>query len=92
MPNVIQYEAPKDDVSPQQHKDLNNHIREQAIQAMGRPDNLFTVQVREVWADHYRVNVLVGSITTIRVANSYFVVTDSSGGLITATPQIAKLY
>ncbi|MSQ97645.1 MAG: hypothetical protein EXR98_24275 [Gemmataceae bacterium] len=93
MPNVQQCEQSKDDLPPEKRKDLNNLIREQVINALGRPTDLLKVQVRKVWDDHYRVNVLVGANAgSIRVANSYFVVTDSSGGLIAASPKIAKLY
>lgn len=74
-------------------KVLNNLVRAQVINALGQPANLVEVQVRKVWDNHYRVNVLVGTKAgSIRFANSFFVVTDSSGGLIATTPRIAKLY
>jgi hypothetical protein len=93
MPNLQQCEQPKDELAHEKRKALNNLIREQVIHALGKPADLLEVQVRKVWDDHYRVNVLVGANAgSIRVANSYFVVTDSSGGLIAATPKIAKLY
>jgi hypothetical protein len=51
------------------------------------------VQVREVWDHHYRVNVIVGvNAGSVKVANSYFLVIDSKGSLITATPKITKQY
>jgi hypothetical protein len=72
---------------------LNNLIREQVIHALGKPIDLRKVQVRKVWDDHYRVNVIVGmNAGSVRVANSYFVVIDSEGGLVTATPKITKQY
>ena len=57
------------------------------------PFNLRNVQVRKVWDDHYRVNVLVNvGAGTVRVANSYFVVIDGDGCLTTANPTIMKMY
>ena len=91
MPNVQPCEQGKDDLP--HDKVLNNLIRTQVINALGKPPDLLKVQVRKVWDNHYRVNVLVGTDGgSTRFANSYFVVTDSSGGLITSTPKITKLY
>ena len=93
LPSANQVEKPTDEMPRDQHKALNNVIREQVIHALGTPKDLLKVQIRKVWDDHYRVNVLVGASSgSVRVANSFFVVTDSSGSLIAATPQIAKLY
>jgi len=91
MPNVQPCDQGKDDLP--QDKVVNNLIRAQVINALGKPPDLLKVQVRKVWDNHYRVNVLVGTNDgSTRFANSYFVVTDSSGGLITSTPKITKLY
>jgi hypothetical protein len=76
-----------------ERKALDSIIREQVIQALGKPIDLRNVQVRKVWSDHYRVNVIVcDHAGSVRVANSYFVVIDSDGGLIRATPKITKQY
>lgn len=37
----------------------NTLIGEQVIHTLGQPDGLQGVQVRPLWEDHYRVNVLV---------------------------------
>jgi hypothetical protein len=94
MPNVIQLvEQPTNDFSQHKSKILNELISEQVIHALGTPDDLLQVQVRKVWDDHYRVNVLVGpNAGAVRLLNSYFVETDSNGQIITATPKIVKLY
>jgi hypothetical protein len=93
MPNKLQIEQPKDEMKRDKREALNNLIREQVIHALGKPIDLRNVQVRKVWDDHYRVNVLVGvNAASVRVANSYFVVIDSDGSLITATPKITKQY
>ena len=93
MPNKLQCEQPKDEIKREKREAFNNLIREQVIHALGTPFNLRSVQVRKVWDDHYRVNILVNvGAGTVRVANSFFLVTDSDGCLTTATPKIMKLY
>ena len=93
MPNKLQCEQPKDEIKREKREALNNLISEQVIHALGEPIDLRNVQVRKVWDDHYRVNVLVGmNAGSVRVANSYFLVIDSDGSLITATPKITKQY
>ena len=57
------------------------------------PGDLLRVQVRPLWEDNYRVNVLVGvNAASARVANSYFVVTDGDGNVLESTPQVRRLY
>jgi hypothetical protein len=57
------------------------------------PIDLSHVQVRKLWDDHYRVNVLVGENSgSVRVAYSYFLKIDSDGRLIASTPKITKQY
>ena len=93
MPNELQCEQPKDDMKRVDRDALDNRIREQVIQALGRPIDLRNVQVRKVWNDHYRVNVIVGANAgSVRVANSYFLIIDGDGSLIAATPTITKQY
>ena len=85
----------------EEHKDLEQHrretqkalIREQVIHALGEPASLHTVQVRRLWEDHYRVNVLVGSdAASAKIANSYFLTSDSDGKIIASNPKLAKRY
>jgi hypothetical protein len=93
MPNKLQTEQAKDEMNQVKRETLNNLIREQVIHALGTPTDLRIVQVRKVWDDHYRVNVIVGvNAGSVRVANSYFLVIDSDGGLIASTPKITKQY
>jgi hypothetical protein len=100
MPKEQQCEQSKDKMKRDEREalenlreKLDNLIREQVIQALGKPTDLRNVQVRKVWQGHYRVNVIVGENGgSVRVANSYFVVIDSEGSLITATPTITKQY
>jgi hypothetical protein len=94
MPNILQIEQPKENkMDHDERETLSDLIREQVIHALGKPMDLRSVQVRKVWADHYRVNVIVGeSAGSVRVAHSYFLVVDSDGRLIGSTPKITKLY
>jgi hypothetical protein len=69
------------------------HVGKQVMQTLGRPDGLRELQVRGLWSDHFRVNVFVGAdATSARIANSYFVKTDSEGKIVLSSPSITKLY
>jgi hypothetical protein len=93
MPNKLQTEQPKDEMEPDKRKTLNKLIRDQVIHALGKPTDLRDVQVRKVWNDHYRVNVIVGmSAGAVSIAHSYFLVIDSAGSLINVNPKITKQY
>jgi hypothetical protein len=71
----------------------NAALGEHVLDALGPPRNLYSVQVRQLWEDHYRVNVLVGTdASSIKVAHSYFLVADEGGAVIASTPRIAKVY
>jgi hypothetical protein len=84
---------------PEQHKDLEQQrretqkalIREQVVHALGEPAGLHKVQVRQLWEDHYRVNVLVGpDAASAKIVNSYFLRSDSDGKIIASNPKLAK--
>lgn len=61
--------------------------------ALGRPGGLFGVQVRRLWGDRYRVNVLVGpDAASTTVAHSYFLVLDEAGNVHTTSPAIRRQY
>ena len=81
------------DFEEQAHRELNAVIIEQVIHLLGQPTNLQTVQVRQLWKDHYRVNVYTGeSIAAATVANSYFLETNDDGGIVASTPKITRKY
>jgi hypothetical protein len=94
MPNKLQMEQSKGEkLERDERETLNNLIREQVIHALGKPIDLRLVQVRKVWKDHYRVNVIVGvNAGSVTVANSFFVVIDGEGSLIASTPRITRQY
>jgi hypothetical protein len=72
---------------------LTEFIQQQVLKALGKPRNLLKVQVNPIWDNHYRVNVFVGvEGGSATVANSYFLVIDTEGNVIAATPKIVKQY
>jgi hypothetical protein len=94
MPNKLQCEQPKENkMEHDERETLSDVIREQVLHALGEPMDLRHVQVRKVWDDHYRVNVIVGNnASSVTLAHSYFLVVDGDGRLIGSTPKITKLY
>jgi hypothetical protein len=71
--------------------DVAAAIREHVLRALGGPADDHRVVVRRLWADHYRVNVLVGSdVTTTRITHSYFVVAGDDGAVTAVTPAITR--
>jgi predicted NBD/HSP70 family sugar kinase len=92
MPTKQQEKQPADQEHLQASKRtavLANHV----IHALGQPGDLHRVQVRPLWEDHYRVNVLVGvDAACAKVAHSYFLVADSNGNILASTPEITRQY
>jgi len=75
----------------EQHKSetLQTLIEEQVIHRLGTPIGLRNVQVRRLWENRYRVNILVGeSAVSAKIANSYFVKADSDGNIVDSSPEI----
>lgn len=92
MPATGQRE-PDRDAAPQDRERLNRLIGERVLHALGEPGGLQQVQVRLLWEEHYRVNVLVGAdLASAKVAHSYFLATDHDGNIVTATPELRKRY
>jgi hypothetical protein len=92
MPTIQQTEQIKDP-ERRKHETRNALVRQQVLNALGDPGDLLKVQVRLLWENHYRVNILVGTdITTARVAHSYFLVADDNGTIVASTPTITKRY
>jgi len=80
-----------------QHRDQEKQARQErktvigkhVIHTLGQPSHLHGVQVRHLWEDHYRVNILVGlDAASAKVAHSYFLVADSDGNIVASTPKI----
>jgi hypothetical protein len=72
---------------------LDTRIASAVIQVLGKPDDLHAIQVRRLWGDTYRVNVLTGTgLTGATIAHSYFLTADGSGNILESSPSIARRY
>jgi len=81
------------DIEQQERQQLSAKIGNDVLRTLGQPSDLHRLQVRVLWKDHYRVNVLVGmDVVSAKVAHSYFVVGDSDGKVLTSAPQITREY
>ena len=68
-------------------------VRGSVLSELGHPAGLYAVAVRRLWANYFRVNVLIGSdITTVQIAHSYFVEAGREGAIRNSTPRITRLY
>jgi hypothetical protein len=92
MPTAKQREADQND-EREQHERLSRVIGKEVIQTLGEPHGLQQVQVRWLWGDRFRANVLVGGdVVSAKVAHSYFLVADGEGKVVTSSPRITKQY
>ena len=92
MPTAQQREQGRGDEQQARGK-LHALIAERVLHTLGEPGGLHLMQVRHLWGDHYRVNVLVGeNAASTRIAHSYFLVADSAGQIVTSNPNIIKRY
>ncbi len=90
MPQQQQEEQSKEQ-EKHQRQQADARIGDQVMQTLGQPVDLQKVQVRRLWKDHYRVNVLVGvDAASVKVAHSFFLVSDVEGNIIASTPSIRK--
>jgi hypothetical protein len=70
-----------------------DRIRQQVLETLGTPPGWHLVQVRPLWADYFRVNVLVGqSSTCFTIGHSFFLLTDGDGGLLESSPAMVNKY
>jgi hypothetical protein len=77
----------------QARQQLNAVIGQRVMLTLGQPGDLHRVQVRWLWEDHYRVNVLLGvDAASAKVAHSYFLVADGDGNILASTPKLLKRY
>ena len=77
----------------QERQQLKTEVGKRVMHALGQPENLYRVQVRQLWKDHYRVNVLIGAdAISVKCAHSYYVVADSEANIIASTPSITRHY
>ena len=51
------------------------------------------VQVRSLWDNDYRVNVVIDDeVGAVRIANSFFPEADGQGNILASTPAITRQY
>lgn len=88
-----QRDKPSAEQAKQERAQLDAAIGSRVIQMLGQPDDLHRLQVRQVWGDRYRVNVITGAdAVTAKVAHSFFLVVDGAGNILASTPKITKHY
>jgi hypothetical protein len=90
---TTQQREQREDLERHKRETLNALIGEQVLHTLGRPGDLFKVQVRPLWGNYYRVNVLVGAdVTSVKVANSFFLSADGDGNIGPSTPKMTQQY
>ncbi len=90
MTTAQQPEQPKNLPEPKR-KPLEALIGAQVVHNLGRPSDLHKVQVRRLWENFYRVNILVGpDAASAKVAHSYFLKVDGDGLIVESTPKIPR--
>jgi len=93
MPIKQQDEPQRTDPEADRRKWRIAAIGAHVLHVLGQPGDLQRVQVRPLWPDHYRVNVLVGAdAASVRVAHSFFLVADGDGNLLRSAPEITRQY
>lgn len=92
MPTTHERKQQKD-IEQHQREALSAVIGEQVIHTLGKSNELRRVDVRQLWEDHFRVNVLIGAdASCAKIANSYFVGADGNGNIVESRPKITKQY
>jgi hypothetical protein len=86
-----QQEKQQRDQEKQERNELNATIRKHVMGTLGQQADLHRVQVRRLWENFYRVNILVGpDAASAKVAHSYFLKVDGDGNIIESTPNIQR--
>jgi hypothetical protein len=85
---------PKDEgPSTAQRDAIHGLIGKHVIERLGSPGDLLRVQVRPVGGDRYRVNIVVGkNVTSSKIVQSFFLVADGEGNIVSSSPTIARVY
>jgi len=86
-----QQEKQHRDQEKRERNELNAMIGKHVMGALGKQTGLHKVQVRRLWENYYRVNILVGpDAASAKVAHSYFLKVDGDGKIIESTPNIQR--
>jgi hypothetical protein len=74
---------------PRRNAAIGRHV----LHGLGQPGALLRVDVRHLWQDHFRVNVVVGpDAASARITHSYFLVADGAGNVLASTPKLTRRY
>jgi hypothetical protein len=88
-----QQEKQPTDSEKQERQQMTALIGKNVLSTLGQPGNLIRAQVRTLWGDYFRVNILVGpDLASVKIAHSYFLSADAEGNILSANPKITKLY
>ena len=88
-----QQEKQTTDSVKQERQQMSALIGKTVLHTLGQPGNLIRVQVRTLWGDYFRVNVLVGpDAASVKIAHSFFLLADAEGNILSSTPKIVKKY
>ena len=88
-----QQEKQTSDAEKQERQQMSALIGKTVLHTLGQPGNLIRVQVRTLWGDYFRVNVLVGpDPASVKIAHSFFLRADDVGNIVSSTPIITKQY
>lgn len=92
MPAAQHSEHPKEK-ERQQRQQVSHRIGEHLMRTLGEPRGLSKVQVRSLWSNYYRVNIITDDgAGSIKIANSFFLEADGEGNIVESTPKITKQY
>ena len=77
---TMQIDEPQMDPKNQQTVQRHADIAAKLLLLLGKPGDFHSVQVRHLWGDHFRVNVLVGvDAASVKVAQSFFLEAGGDG-------------
>ena len=88
-----QQEKQPTDSEKQECQQMKTLIGKNVLSGLGQPGNLIRAQVRTLWGDYFRVNILVGpDVASVKIAHSFFLSADAEGNILTSNPKITKQY
>ena len=90
---TITHSQPSSETGRPERERINAVIGKHVMHCLGRPHDLFGIQIRPLWEAFYRVNILVGpDAVSAKVAQSFFLQADGDGNILVTTPKITRLY
>lgn len=89
---LVHQEVPSQEGGP---IDGDRWIADTVFKQLGKPKDLFRIQIRNLWGNNFRVNVYReveerGAIPRVEMTESYFVTTDHES--LTSKPAIERKY